>query len=88
MPVRLNSNENPFWPSQKSREAVMASLDEGNRYPRTAINKLRKPSHKGGRRSRQMLITAGSTEISRIDGTYLRAAGGNIVLGDPTLITS
>lgn len=85
MPVRLNSNENPFGPSQKSREAVMASLDEGNRYPRTAINKLKEAiAQKEGVGVDQVLITAGSTEILGLMGLIYGLRGGNIVAGDPT----
>ena len=30
--VRLNSNENPYGPSEKAKKAVMQVLTEGNRY--------------------------------------------------------
>ena len=85
MPIRLNSNENPFGPSAKAREAVMAALDEGNRYPRASITKLKEAiAQKEGVGIDQVLITAGSTEILGLMGLIYGLKGGNIVAGDPT----
>src|SRR4051812_10065971 len=40
--VRLNSNENPYGPSKKAREAVVQILGEANRYQFQAQEVLRK----------------------------------------------
>src|ERR1044071_6760820 len=40
--VRLNSNENPYGPSKKAREAVIQILNEGNRYQFESQEVLRK----------------------------------------------
>lgn len=39
--IRLGSNENPYGPSAKAREAVVQILSEGNRYPFEAIKELK-----------------------------------------------
>jgi histidinol-phosphate aminotransferase len=39
--VRLDSNENPYGPSEKARKAVVDILSEGNRYPFQTINNFK-----------------------------------------------
>ena len=39
--IRLGSNENPYGPSQKAREAIKASVSEGNRYAFEVIDEFR-----------------------------------------------
>jgi len=36
--IRLNSNENPYGPSDKARQAFISTLKEGNRYPFDALD--------------------------------------------------
>src|SRR4051812_15735971 len=40
--VRLNSNENPYGPSKKAKEAVVQILNEANRYQFQTQEELRK----------------------------------------------
>ena len=40
--VRLNSNENPYGPSEKAKKAVMESLSRGNRYAFNELEELKK----------------------------------------------
>jgi histidinol-phosphate aminotransferase len=39
--VRLGSNENPYGPSAKAREALKAIISEGNRYAFNPTNQLK-----------------------------------------------
>ena len=40
--VRLNSNENPYGPSEKAKKAVMEVLSKGNRYAFNELDEMKK----------------------------------------------
>jgi len=40
--IKLGSNENPFGPSPKAKEAVIKELDNMNRYPESNLEELKK----------------------------------------------
>jgi histidinol-phosphate aminotransferase len=84
-PVRLSSNENPYGPSQRAREAMQACVGRSNRYQWKMVNELKNAiAKKNGVNSEHILVGAGSTQI--ID-TCIQFAGqrrGSFVLADPT----
>ncbi|MDX1477773.1 MAG: histidinol-phosphate transaminase [Saprospiraceae bacterium] len=83
--VKLNSNENPYGPSPAAREAIIAAIDQGNRYPRTAINKLQKAIAEHENLSEdQVLISAGSTELLGLSGLMAGLEKGNVIGCNPT----
>ena len=41
-PIRLSSNENPYGPSQKVRDAVKSAFNDGCRYPYEYADELAK----------------------------------------------
>jgi histidinol-phosphate aminotransferase len=83
--VRLNSNENPYGPSQKAREAVIQSLGEGNRYQFQAQEVLkRKLAEREGVDPSYIMLGAGSGEILCIAGASYGLEGGSVLSGWPT----
>lgn len=83
--IRLNSNENPYGPSVKVREAMMEAFDVAYRYPfswqQELTNMLAK---KEGVTPEHIVVTAGSVEGLRISGLAYSWQGGEIVAADPT----
>ncbi len=83
--VRLSHNENPYGPSANAREAIIQSISKGNRYPRQAITDLKEViASKEGVQAKNILITAGSTEILGLMGLIYGIQKGNIISGFPT----
>ena len=82
--IKLSSNETPYGPSPKVREAMTAAFGDVCRYPweeRVALTK--KIAEKEGLTPEHILITVGSTEGLKITAlTY--ALHGEIVTADPT----
>lgn len=83
--VRLNSNENPYGPSKKAREAVVNSLNEANRYQFQSQEELRKkialrenvdPSY--------IMFGSGSGEILCLLGAAYGLDGGSVLSSYPT----
>lgn len=83
--VRLGSNENPYGPSAKAREAVVNILGEGNRYPFTAIEEFKKLlAKKEGVTPDHIHVGAGSGDLLCQAGTAFGIEGGRIAAGYPT----
>ncbi len=83
--IKLSSNENPYGPSEKAKKAVLESLSKGNRYP----NKLREIlkqqlAEKEHLTTDHVLISAGSTEILNVLGTWLHEKKGDFVTTENT----
>lgn len=83
--VRLNSNENPYGPSKKAKEAVVQILGEANRYQFQTQEVLRKklaerekvdPSY--------IMMGAGSGEILCVMGATYGLDGGSVLSSYPT----
>ena len=83
--VRLNSNENPWGPSQKAKEAVIQILSEGNRYQFQTQEELRKklaerekvdPSY--------IMLGAGSGQLLCLLGANYGMEGGSVLSSYPT----
>lgn len=83
--IRLASNENAYGPGDAARQAVMDSLSEGNRYPRTSIRDLREEiARREGLTPDHVLLTAGSTELLGLAGMTYGLSGGEMLGCDPT----
>jgi histidinol-phosphate aminotransferase len=82
--IRLSSNENPFGPSQKVRDAMINAFDVACRYPFGYIPELAKMiADKEGLTPDHIVITAGSTEGLKICGQVFGIQRGEIIAADP-----
>ena len=63
--VRLGSNENPYGPSPKAREAIQRAIVEGNRYPFDQSAELKEllAAHEGVSPD-HIFLAAGSGEVA------------------------
>ncbi len=83
--VRLGSNENPYGPSPKAREAIKTSILEGNRYGFESGEELKAMiAAKEGVPVEQVLVFAGSGEALAITGLTVGVEGGSILSAWPT----
>ena len=84
-PVRLSSNENPYGPSKKVREAMIEAFDMACRYPFSYSEELQNMiAKKEGVDPQQIIITGGSNEGLKITGMTYGLNGSEIVGADPT----
>jgi histidinol-phosphate aminotransferase len=83
--VRLNSNENPYGPSEKAKKAVMESLTQGNRYAFNELEELKKIiAAKEGVDANYILMGAGSGELLCQTGIAYGLQGGRVLSAYPT----
>lgn len=83
--IRLGSNENPYGPSEKARQAVTQVLSEGNRYPFNELENLRAAlAKKEGVSTDHIHISAGSGSLLCQAATAFGMDGGSIMSGFPT----
>jgi histidinol-phosphate aminotransferase len=83
--VRLGSNENPYGPSPKARDAIKASVVEGNRYAFEGIEELKQMiATKEGVSPDHVLVFAGSGEALAVTGLSVGVEGGSILSAWPT----
>jgi histidinol-phosphate aminotransferase len=83
--IRLDSNENPYGPSEKARQAVKDILNEGNRYIFQALPALKETLAKyEGVTPDHISIGAGSGELLCHAGAAFGLEGGRILSGFPT----
>jgi histidinol-phosphate aminotransferase len=81
----LAFNENPFGMFPAAREAVLATVDSGNRYPKETEEALRADIGRSlGVPSEQILLGAGSIEPLAIASQALCSAGRGPVVPLPT----
>lgn len=83
--VRLNSNENPYGPSEKAKKAVVESLTQGNRYAFNELEELKKIiAAKEGVDVKYVLMGAGSGELLCQTGIAYGLEGGRVLSAYPT----
>jgi histidinol-phosphate aminotransferase len=83
--VRLNSNENPYGPSEKAKKAMMEILSRGNRYAFDELEELRKIiAAKEGVDPSYVLLGAGSGELLCQTGIAYGLEGGRVLSAYPT----
>lgn len=82
--VRLGSNENPYGPSPKAREALKAIISEGNRYAYNPANQLKEAlAKKEGVSVDHIMLGAGSSEILCLAGMSAGLEGGAVLSAFP-----
>ncbi len=85
--VKLSSNENPYGPSERVRNAIIDSFEDACRYPYEYILKLQTILAKKHNVSPEsIVITGGSNEALRVTGLAVADQGGEIVAGQPTYL--
>ncbi len=83
--IRLNSNENPYGPSQKVTYAMQDALVAANRYPYREYGDLTDAiATHHGLHSEQVLLGCGSTEILRVAAATFCGPGKRLVQAAPT----
>lgn len=83
--IRLDSNENPYGPSQKSKDAIVKILSEVNRYPITETDDLKQLiANKEGVTPDHVHIGAGSGDILCEAATAFNLEGGRVISAFPT----
>ena len=83
--ILINSNENPYGPSQRARDAMWESQHVAGRYPddvETRVAEAIARMHNVG--TEQVVLGCGSTEILRLADMAFLSAGKNVVACDPT----
>lgn len=84
-PAKLNSNENPFGPSDAVRKALAEQMDLGCRYPFQHLDALEKLiAQKEEVPASSVVVTGGSTEGLQAAGLIYGLQGGEIIAADPT----
>ncbi len=84
-PILLNSNENPYGPSQCARDAMTRAQDFAARYPDDVEEKVQRAiaqAHSVG--TENILLGCGSGEILRMADLAFLAPGKNVVATEPT----
>ena len=83
--AKLNSNENPFGPSEKAKKAVMEALEMSYQYPHVYIRDLvAKIAEHEGVKPENILMGAGSSPLLLASAMLYSKNGGDIISGDPT----
>lgn len=82
--IRLGSNENPYGPSPKAREALKAIIREGNRYAYNPANQLKEAiAKKEGITVDHIMLGAGSSELLCLAGMSVGLEGGAVLSAFP-----
>jgi len=85
--ARLSSNENPYGPSIKVREALSRAFNDACRYPYSYQDELLKMiARKEGVDTDHIVITGGSTEALKVAGITFTTGGGELIASKPTFL--
>jgi histidinol-phosphate aminotransferase len=83
--AKLNSNENPFGPSKRVRQAITNAFDDACRYPSMVFRALLEQiAATEGVSTDHIVITGGSTEGLKAAGLTYGLNGGELIAADPT----
>lgn len=83
--IRLDSNENPYGPSQKAKDAIIKILTEINRYPITEMDELKLLiANREGVTPDHVHVGAGSGDILCEAATAFNMEGGRVISAFPT----
>ncbi len=83
--AKLNSNENPFGPSQRVRDAIANTLDTACRYPfQSLVGLVTMIAEKEGVTKDHIVVTGGSTEGLKAVGLTYGLHGKELIAADPT----
>lgn len=85
MKIRLGSNENPYGPSDRAKQAIQQTLSEANRYPFQVVNEFKQTlaDHEGVTAD-HILVGAGSGDLLCATGAAFSLEKGRILSGFPT----
>lgn len=84
-PIKLSSNENPYGPSERVRDAITNAFEDACRYPSQELRSLvTMIAEKEGVTKDHIVVTGGSGEGLCAAGLVYGAAGGEIIAPDPT----
>jgi histidinol-phosphate aminotransferase len=85
--IKLSSNENPYGPSEKVRQAMISNFDEACRYPFSYSGELiEKIAAKEGVSKDHIVLAGGSTEGLKVVGLTYGMNGGEIIAAKPTFL--
>jgi len=85
--IKLDSNENPFGPSERAIDAMRSALGRSNFYPDDDCTQLRsKLATHHGAPDEQVLVTAGSTALLSLLCQTLLGPGLNAVTSERSFI--
>src|ERR1700758_2516842 len=85
--IKLDSNENPFGPSERAIDAMRSALGRSNFYPDDDCTQLRsKLATHHGVPDEQVLVTAGSTALLSLLCQTLLGPGLNAVTSERSFI--
>ena len=85
--IKLSSNENPYGPSPKVREAIINAFDEACRYPYNRVTELEeKIAEREGVDPSMVLVTGGSNEGLRATGRLFGVEKKEIIACKPTYL--
>lgn len=83
--IKLSSNENPYGPSKRVREAILNNFDNACRYPFGMLRELvQMIAEKEGVSKDHIVVTGGSTEGLKAAGLTYGLDGGELIAADPT----
>ncbi len=83
--IKLSSNENPYGPSKRVREAILNNFDNACRYPFGMLRELVEMiAEKEGVSKDHIVVTGGSTEGLKAAGLTYGLDGGELIAADPT----
>ena len=83
--IKLNSNENPYGPSEKARKALQEIIAQGNRYAFDVQEEMKAIlAQKEGVTPAHISVGAGSGDLLCQAGAAFGVEGGRIVSAFPT----
>src|ERR1035437_9656991 len=83
--ARLFANENPFGPSDKAKQAILAAIDSSYQYPMQHLKLLaEKIADYEGLQPENILISAGSSPLLYAAALLYGKPGSNIISGETT----
>ena len=86
--IKLSSNENPYGPSEKVRQAMISNFDQACRYPFSYSGELiEKIAAKESVSKDHIVLAGGSTEGLKVVGLTYGMNGGEIIAAQPTFLT-
>ena len=85
--IKLSSNENPYGPSEKVRQAMISNFDQACRYPFSYSGELiEKIAAKENVSKDHIVLAGGSTEGLKVAGLTYGMNGGEIIAAQPTFL--
>lgn len=83
--ARLNSNENPYGPSEKAKTAIIEGFKDANRYSEPVVAKFKSAiAAKEGVKEDQIFLCAGLSELLTLLGDLTGLQHGNMISAHPT----